>query len=479
VSEQLELWVQRLSNGNMPVFAHTVQTIAATAGRDDSSYSELAWSILQDPGLTAQVLKLSNSIYYNPSSRRINTVSRALMRLGFETVKEMCLSIALVESVLSNLHREKVALEIARAFHSAVQAKKIATLRQLATPEEVFIAALLSRIGQIAFWCFAGESGERLELAMSEPNQAEGQAEMEVLGFRLEWLTLRLSQEWKLSDLLESALRKGKSVNPDTECISLGYLIAQCAETGWESPATKRVIKRIGGFLNIPEQEAAQCVFDAARDAAAVTESYGAGVSSRLIPLPEEIPAATAETESGKKEYPKPDHYIQLCSLRDLSSLLAGKTGDINMVLSVLLEGIYRGIGMDRVIFALLSPDRQFLQGKYGLGWSNEKYVENFRIGIDPGKPNIFGHVLQCQKPIWVTEEPTEKIMSLLTKEMAGMIGRGPFFVMHMSIKSRAIGVIYADRNLSGRELDEESFDSFVFFGQQANMGVTTLAGAM
>ena len=194
MSEKLELWVQRLNQGNMPIFAHTVQSIAATANRDDSSFSELAWSILQDPGLTAQVLKLSNSIYYNPSPRRINTVSRALMRLGFETVKEMCLSIALVESVLPNLHRKKVALEIARAFHSGVQAKNIATLRKLATPEEIFIAALLSRIGQIAFWCFAGDVGDRLELAMQEPNQTEDKAEIEVLGFRLERLTLRLSQ---------------------------------------------------------------------------------------------------------------------------------------------------------------------------------------------------------------------------------------------------------------------------------------------
>ena len=186
MSEQLESWVQRLVNGSMPIFTRTVQAIAATAGRDDSSFSELAWSILQDPGLTAQVLKLSNGIYYNPSGRRINTVSRALMRLGFKTVREMCLSIALVESVLANLHRDKVALEIARAFHSAAQAKNIAVLRQLPSPEEVFIAALLSRIGQIAFWFSAGELGDRLELALRERNEPEEKVEMEVL-----WLPAR------------------------------------------------------------------------------------------------------------------------------------------------------------------------------------------------------------------------------------------------------------------------------------------------
>ncbi len=86
--------------------------------------------------LTTQVLKLANSIYYNPCSQRINTVSRAVMRLGFNTVKEICLAIALIETVLSSRHKEKVALEVARAFHAAVQARKMAIRLNLPRPRK-------------------------------------------------------------------------------------------------------------------------------------------------------------------------------------------------------------------------------------------------------------------------------------------------------------------------------------------------------
>ena len=58
----------------------------------------------------------------------------------------------------------------------------------LPSPEEVFIAALLGRIGHIAFWCFAGEVGDRLRSAMLGVDR-EDQAEVEVLGFKLERLT--------------------------------------------------------------------------------------------------------------------------------------------------------------------------------------------------------------------------------------------------------------------------------------------------
>ncbi|MFZ2448652.1 MAG: HDOD domain-containing protein [Syntrophobacteraceae bacterium] len=475
---RLDSWASRLGRESMPVFARTIECVAGTAGSEKSSFSELAWSILQDPTLTAQVLKLSNSIYYNPSAKRISTVSRAVMRLGFDAVRTMCLSASLVETVLSSQHRERVALEIARAFHAAVQAKKLAGRSKLVHPEEVFVAALLSRIGQIAFWCFAGEIGDKLERAMENAGQSESQTEMEVLGFRLERLTLRLAQEWKLSSLLESVLESGNTADPKAQCIRLGYKMAQACEKGWNSTESQAVVKKISQFLKVTEQEAAQTVHLGAKDAAEITESFGAKKSSRLIPVPvESVRAAMETTDEETRQYPKVDYQIQIGSLRDLSSMVTSGRGDMSTVLSIGLEGIYRGIGMDRVIFALLTPDRQYIKGKYGLGWADDDFVVKFRIGAN-GSKNVFNHVLQSHKAMWVNDDPAPEIFGLLTKEMSDLMGSGPFFIMPICIRKQAIGVIYADRNQSGRELDEESFESFSFFGQQANSSLTSLVGA-
>ncbi|MCE5333644.1 MAG: HDOD domain-containing protein [Desulfobacteraceae bacterium] len=472
----LENWVERLLDENMPLFIRTVESVANIADREDSSFSDLAWSILKDPTLTAQVLKVSNSIYYNPGAMPINTVSRAVMRLGFDTVKVMCLSIALVEAVVDGLHRQKVAIEMARAFHSAVQAKNLAITRQLAVPEEVFIAALLSRIGHIAFWCFADEIGAQLEQVMQDA-QNEDEAEIEVLGFKLERLTLRLSQEWKLSKLLETVLQRPNSKDPRSQSIRLGYEIAKSSEGGWDSINLKKTAGYVCEFLNLPENEVMESLQESARNAAEITESYGAGMSSRLIPIPGPPIQEPVSLETPKREFPEPDIQVQLSSLRDLSSLVSKKKADVNVVLSILLEGIYRGVGMDRVIFTLLSIDREFLQGKYGLGWESENFVSDFRIAVDSSRPNIFSDVLKAPRALWVTEDPEPEILSLLTREMSNLLGTGPFLIMPIAIKNRAIGIIYADRRPSGRELDEESFDNFSFFGQQANMNLTTLTG--
>ena len=506
---EFDLWVERIVRENMPIFSHTVQCVAGTAERENSSLSELAWSILEDPNLTAQVLKLANSMYYHPHSKRINTVSRAVMRLGFNKIKEICLTISLIETALCSRHKGKVALEVARAFHAAVQARTIAIKRGLPQPEEVFIAALLTRIGHIAFWCFAGEVGDRLDSEVLNA-ESEEQAEISVLGFGLRRLTLRLSQEWKLSDLLESALLAKNGTDPQVQSIKLGCAIAQSSEKGWDCPKIKEIMKEVGNFLHLSADETVKTLHESAIAAAKTAESYGAEKSGRLVPLPTEAKAslpervvqieAAGENPEAKKndrlvplplgttpplsgqdavtgqEYPAPDPKIQMSSLRDLSALVMSGKGDFNLALSFILEGIYRGIGMDRVIFTLLTPDRQHLKGKYGLGWM-DGYVESFKVSVNNSQTiNILGYVLANRNPVWVKEKPDKSVKYLLNEELTNLTGGGPFFAMAIAIKGTAIGVIYADRSRSGRCLDEESFESFTFFGQQANICLSAVA---
>jgi len=511
VEQGLDLWVERLVKENMPIFSRTVQCIAGTTTRENSSLSELAWAILEDPPLTVQVIRLANSTYYNPYSTRISTVSRAVLRLGFNVIKGICLSIGLVETVLAGLHKNKLGLEVARAFHAAVQARRIAILRNVPGPEEIFIAALLSRIGKIAFWCSAGQIGTDIESAMPDCEN-EDQAEVKVLGFKLERLTQRLNHEWKLSDLLESSFRDNHGTDPRIRSIKLGCAVAQASEEGWDCARVKKIIKEAADFLNLSEQETTETLHESASAAAEITASYGGTESSRLIPVPESqkaLPPSPVQTleksapdllggkgsrleeqevraeppplwpaqgTETKHHYPKPDSGLQLCSLRDLSSLVTSKKADLNMVLSIVLEGIYHGIGMDRVLFMLLAPDRKHFQGRYALGWSDKVHVQNVRIGAESEAPNVFGYLLKNRNPIWVTEKPDNSIKPLLTQELSVLTGGGPFFAMPVAIKGTIIGVVYSDRNQSRRNLDEESFENFVFFGRQANMSLDALS---
>jgi len=43
---------------------------------------------------------------------------------------------------------------------------------------------------------------------------------------------------------------------------------------------------------------------------------------------------------------------------------------------------------------------------------------------------------------------------------------------MPIFVRSRPVGLLYADRSASGRELDEEAFTSFRYFGDQIGAGL-------
>jgi HD-like signal output (HDOD) protein len=497
--KDLEYWVNRLSHQDMPIFARTAELITGVVARRESSVAELSRGILQDASMTARILKMANSVFYNSSSCDINTITRAIMVLGFETVRSMCLSINLIESILKGTQQERAYQEMARSFHAAMQAKRFAVACRDESPEEIFVTTLLFRLGHIAFWCFAGEFADRLEQAMLKPGYTEAMAEQEVLGFRLQQLTQRLSQEWHLSKMLQSALESTGVTSSRASLICMAHKVAAAAEQGWETREFRRLTAKVGELLKVSPDAATTMMHTSARDATEMVENYG-GMRKfiQLIPVPPEPlgssapsvspetarrpgpcepPAAEPHRRAEISPFPEPDRLLQFKVLHELSNLLLNKQLDINLLFSILLEGIFRGVGMDRVLFAILTPDRGHLKGKFGLGWKSQDQVKDFLVEAGPEPQNIFGYALEKRQPLWVTSDPPQQLARLLTRGKRDPSGRPPFFLMAIRVKERSIGVVYADRQASGRELDEESFTSFKYFCQQADINLAYFAG--
>jgi GAF domain-containing protein len=230
-----------------------------------------------------------------------------------------------------------------------------------------------------------------------------------------------------------------------------------------------------------------------AKEAAKTAAAFGATSASRLIPLrpaeegrpvaaqPAPEPAleeAAFETSIGdgkasEPEYHEPDPALQLKILRELSIMLSEQP-DLNLLVSVVMEGIFRGVGMDRAVFALLTPDRRWLKAKYALGCSSCR-TEDMRQGFafEMSRPNLFSHVLDTRQPLWVRREPGEPLAKLLTPEIRALTRDAPFFVIPLVVDRQVIGLVYGDRQPSARELDEESFSSFNHFCQQAILGLS------
>ncbi len=475
----LNEWVRRVRDEEMPIFGQTVQRIISVAEDDVSSANQLAQVVLQDASMTARVLKLVNTTYYKTREQSISTISRAVVLLGFDTIRNMCLSISLVDAFVRGNARDHLTQELARAIHAAVQARAIAIERNDVEPEEVFIATLLYHIGDMAFWCFSEHQADELDALMQQGYSPE-QAQDEVLGFRLHQLSGALAQEWRLSSLLREVLSRPAPRHQRARNIQLAHELARHAEAhGWQAPPTKQTIDQIAKLVGNPLEHTSEQLHQNARDAARIAGHFGAESAAQAIPLPKlyEDEALPEEEDEDHSQYPEPDGMLQLKILRELSQMLEG-SHNFNMIIELVLEGIYRGVGMDRSLFALISPNRRELRGKFALGHDAPVLNEAFHFLKHPDQPNLFFDLLDRGEGIWYDPQHSTKLRARVSGAITRAMGGEAFFVAPLIVCGKRIGLIYADRTPSQRPLDEEAFEGFQLMVSQASMGLTHIAGS-
>ncbi|MBI5039901.1 MAG: HDOD domain-containing protein, partial [Gammaproteobacteria bacterium] len=395
------------------------------------------------------------------------------------TVRSLCLSIAIIDAMGQGAQKARLAEHMARSFHAAVQARSFAIKRHDTSPEEVFIATLLCNIGDLAFWGLKSDAAPKLNEALQRPGVNRAQAEREVLGFELDELSLGLVRKWQLGSLLENTLENKGDSNPRVSSVRMAHELALKAEQGWDSPEVKQFLVRMSEALYLPLKDVTKLVHENASEAAKAAQYFGAGAAAERIPLPdsqrkasEHRPGAVLRADDAKPKFIVPDPMLQLTILRELSGMLDGQH-DINLLLEMVLEGISRGIGMDRALFAMLNPERTRLRARYALGWDKDDMREKFLFDISPLKANIFSHALEARQPLWFGGPGADpRLAKLMTSVVLELTGDAQFFVMPVEINGRSIGLFYADRKSSERSLDEDSYMAFRHFCQQANLAL-------
>ena len=119
----------------------------------DATPKELAPIISQDPSLTAQVMRLVNSASMS-RTQKIRTIEAAAIYLGVETLKNLAVSVAVLEAFNRAEGDNVFDLKQFRrhSFLCASLARQIAVLTEYPDPEEAFLAGLLHDIGKLVLW---------------------------------------------------------------------------------------------------------------------------------------------------------------------------------------------------------------------------------------------------------------------------------------------------------------------------------------
>ena len=236
---QIETYVARL-----PGLSSTATKVLATCNDPQSSPNDLNRLIALDPVLAGQVLKLINSAYYS-LRQPISSLTRAIVMLGVNTVKNLVLSLAVLDR-MRPLKPVRTFSGVAFWSHCVavgVIAKCIAEAGgvPLADQEDYFICGLLHDLGKIPLQHrFPDEYSRALELAdlHSWPSV---EAEQAIFGFDHSTVGGLIARKWRLSaaviGVLDHHHQPDKGRNRSSQAIltvALADLYARSLENGSE-----------------------------------------------------------------------------------------------------------------------------------------------------------------------------------------------------------------------------------------------------
>jgi HD-like signal output (HDOD) protein len=193
----------------MPGLSTTVVKVLETCNNPKASANDLQRVISLDPVLTGRVLKLINSAYYSVG-RPISSLTRAIIMLGLNTVKNLALSFAVIEALtLKNTASYFAVDEFWR--HSlcvGVVAKHLAGIIGIpvADRETYFVAGLLHDLGKFPLMMTITDNYERVCQAAQNGQEALFRYEAGALGFDHGTIGRMVGEKWKLGPLLIDSL---------------------------------------------------------------------------------------------------------------------------------------------------------------------------------------------------------------------------------------------------------------------------------
>lgn len=467
---KLQQWVDNLRKKNLPVLGNVIAELNKITGCDASNASQLAEVILRDPQLTSHVLRVANSVQYNYSNQKINTISRAIVLIGLKGVRAISISLLIIDRFLSDQPRERVLALVAQGFHAGTQARNLLNSDDPHEQEEAFIGGLLYNLGETAFWMTDASDSAHEDIRSADPKLRKKAIET-TIGGSFKQLTKELGKHWKLGETLEQALYPGNSPTAKVKAVVTGERISRAALYGWDSPQVKKVLGEVAELQGISMDEALEAVKKGADQAANVAISYGAEGACPYIPS--ELKVSQIRDVPKRSKIMKADPQVQLHILRELSSSATEKS-DVNTIFQMVLEGMHRGVGLERVAIAFVKGHK--LSSKYVIGEATEHWRSSFNFDIGPYTDNIFTHVKQKEAPIWFEKSSLESSSELYPDDIVTVLGRLPSMVFPVKIGARIGAMFYADRYTYGGEIDGEQFDSFKHFGTQAQLSLNALS---
>ena len=486
--------LERLSAAqDFPALSQVVAQVNRITAAEDSHAEQLTDAILKDVALTNKLLRLVNSARFGAFGHQpIGTISRAVIILGYDTVRDAALSLMLFEHLQNHAQAQELRAETIDSFYCGVLGRLLARKLGYRETEEVFICALFRNLGRLMARLHFFEATHRVNALVREQGLSEDSAARKVLGMSYDEIGQAVGRHWRLpASILEgmSPLPHGP-VKPTADRRQvLANLALQLYDAVKKTPredvgrAVTEIARRYEKCVDLPGPLLVEAIYQASE--VAEKEVALLQTDARLSPLLRELldrkpttaPGTVSEPGIEPRDTPTPAgdaNAILIDGLQELTNLLLEQAHP-KVMLQVGAELLYRTGSFDNVIICTLDPGNQFLAARIGHGPDWAKLRSSFRVPL-AFNPDVFHAALSKAADILISDTGADNIRSRIPDWYRRLVAARSFLLLPITAGNRCIALIYADRREVSLQLPPQTLGLVKSLRNQLTMAMRSPA---
>ncbi len=248
----------------LPILPGVVAQVLKLTENTNASARDYERIISQDASMAAKVLRTANSPYFGGGGQ-ITTLPRALMQLGTNTVRSICMTVAFQSSLMKKTFNRRfdVTHYWQHSLAVACAAKLLARLKRSPLAEEAFVAGLVHDIGKLVIAMFLSLEANPIYNLVEDAKLSDYEAEQQVLELTHQEIGRMAAERWGLPEMFYSPIAEHHTPTEDvleidmlTAFVHVGNALAYQIDLGFSPAGTMNSIDPlVFDFLEIPEAQ--------------------------------------------------------------------------------------------------------------------------------------------------------------------------------------------------------------------------------
>ncbi|MBL8430672.1 MAG: HDOD domain-containing protein [Dechloromonas sp.] len=486
----MEFLLRRMRHkSDFPALSESVSAINKIANSETESIDKLSNTILKDFALTNKLLRLVNSAYFRQAGGgSISTVSRAVIVLGFEAVRNIAITVLLFDHLQNNANANQLKEDFLRANMAGVLAKDLGATAHMRDLEQSFICSLFHSLGRLLAQYYFPEDAEEIRRVIAQKNCTEEIASKQVLGISFEEIGISIAKLWGFPPLIVTSMRHlpagavKKAANQEDRLRMLSGLsnelcdvIARATPEARDRELKKtmarfadavaleqrdvmqtvqRAVEEVADFARIIHLNLQQTTFgkqmrqfaQAGEDETGSSRDASGGDISDGTVIGESDPLGGVASAPGAQEVDAQS--VLTAGIQDISNTLIDGF-QLNDILRIILETMYRAMGFKRVVLCIRDAKAGVMQGRFGFGPDSNEVAKAFRFPLS-FTPDIFHAATSKGVDLLISDINDPKIAGRIPDWYRKAVPANSFVLFPLNIKGNPVALIYADRDEPG-----------------------------